>query len=195
VAQINSRAFDKSNPIGLEKLTPYRYHFSTGESKLNIRIRFRTMSLMLVILVFTAASTRSHADTGSCGGATTSLPFTDVIGSVFFCSIAEAYFSGLTNGTSPTTYSPSANVTRDQMAACVTRGMDQSLKRGSRRAALKQFWTPTSEIGLRLTTVGASPRIVESDGADLWVANHTDGTVSRVRASDGRLLETWTGFV
>ena len=79
------------------------------------------------------------------------------------------------------------------MAAFVTRTMDQSLKRGSRRAALKQFWTPTSADGLGLTTVGSQPTLVESDGADLWVANSGSATVSRVRASDGKLLETWTG--
>jgi len=62
------------------------------------------------------------------------LPFTDVMGSPFFCQIAEAFFSGLTNGTSATTFSPSQNVTREQMAAFTTRTMDQSLKRGSRRA-------------------------------------------------------------
>jgi hypothetical protein len=44
-----------------------------------------------------------------------------------------------------------------------------------------------------LTTVGSDPFLVESDGADLWVANYTSGTVSRVRASDGKLQETWTG--
>jgi S-layer family protein len=149
--------------------------------------------MLVVLITLSTASSRLQADTGSCGGATTTLPFTDVAGSPFFCVIAEAFFSGLTNGTSPTTYSPANNVTRDQMAAFVTRGMDQSLKRGSKRAPLKQFWTPTSEIGLRLTAVGAGPRVVESDGADLWVANNTGATVSRVRASDGKLLEAWTG--
>src|SRR6185369_784023 len=44
-----------------------------------------------------------------------------------------------------------------------------------------------------MTTVGAGPRLVKSDGEDLWVANSTDNTVSRVHASDGRLLGTWTG--
>jgi hypothetical protein len=113
--------------------------------------------------------------------------------SPFFCQIAEAFFSGLTSGTSATTYSPSANVTREQMAAFITRTMDQSLKRGSRRAALDQYWTPTSPDRLALTTVGSVPQSVKSDGADLWVANFTSNTVSRVRASDGKLLETWTG--
>jgi hypothetical protein len=143
--------------------------------------------------IIIAASLRLQADTGMCGGASTTLPFTDVpSGNIFFCSIAEAYFSALTNGTSATTYNPSDPVPREQMAAFVTRTMDQSLTRGSRRAALKQFWTPTSTDGLGLTTVGSFPVLVESDGADLWVANN-GGTVSRVRASDGKLLETWTG--
>jgi hypothetical protein len=113
--------------------------------------------------------------------------------SVFFCSIAEAFFSGLTNGTTATTYSPHDPVPREEMAAFVTRTMDQSLQRGSRRAALRQFWTPTfSADGLGLTNVGTNPVLVESDGADLWVANITSATVSHVRGSDGNLLETWT---
>ena len=156
----------------------------------------RATLLISLMTSVTVLSTRSRADTETCGTATTTLPFTDVMGNPFFCQIAEAFFSGLANGTSATTYSPAANVTREQMAAFITRTMDQSLKRGSRRAALKQFWTPTSGEDLRLTTVGIGPQSVESDGADLWVTNITGaggGTVSRVRASDGKLLETWTG--
>jgi len=79
------------------------------------------------------------------------------------------------------------------MAAFVTRTMDQSLSRGSRRAALKQFWTPASADDLGLTALGSAPQLVESDGTDLWVSDDFNGTVSRVRASDGKLLETWTG--
>ena len=63
----------------------------------------------------------------------------------------------------------------------------------SRRAVLRQFWTPQNATVLGLTTVGTNPRGVESDGADLWVANQTSNTVSRVRGSDGKLLDTWTG--
>jgi hypothetical protein len=157
------------------------------------RVYYRTMALVGLMMVITAASLRLQADTGTCGGVSTTVPFTDVMSSPFFCQIAEAFFSGLSNGTSATTYSPSDNVPREQMAAFVTRTMDQSLKRGSRRASLKQFWTPTSADGFGLTGVGSGPLLVESDGADLWVANFTSATVSRVRASDGKLLETWTG--
>jgi sugar lactone lactonase YvrE len=134
------------------------------------------------------------ADTGTCGGASITLPFTDVPSSnIFFCAIAEAYFSGLTNGTSATTYSPANNVPREQMAAFVTRTLDQSLKRGSLKGALDQWamWSTVPSSGR--VAVGGQPQGVKSDGADLWVANLSSNTVSRVRASDGRLLETWTG--
>jgi hypothetical protein len=152
------------------------------------------MALVVMMVAIIAASTRLHADTGTCGGQMITLPFTDVAaGNIFFCSIAEAYFSGLTNGTSPTTYGPAANVPREQMAAFITRTMDQSVKRSSRRAALDQFWTTQGADNLGLTNVGTFPSAISSDRADLWVANNSSGTVSRVRASDGRLLDTWTG--
>src|SRR5882724_6152937 len=154
-----------------------------------MRIKHQSVvAVVVMIVVLTAASTYLRADTGTCGGVSITLPFTDVPNTnIFFCSIAEAYFSGLTNGTTATTYSPDDPVPREQMAAFVTRTMDQSLKRGSRRAALKQWWTPTSADDLALTTVGSLPQFVESDGADLWVANNGNDLVSRVRASDGKL--------
>src|SRR5499427_10042283 len=95
--------------------------------------------LCLTIVVIMMASKQMPADTGTCGGAMTTLPFTDVMGNIFFCQIAEAYFSGLTNGTTPSTYSPDDFVRRDQMAAFVTRTQDSALRRVSRRAALGQW--------------------------------------------------------
>ncbi len=145
--------------------------------KFNRSIAVRFVLLISLMASLTVLSSRMKADTGSCGGVTLAVPFTDVMASGFFCQIASAYFSGLTNGTSATTYSPGNNVTREQMAAFITRTMDQSLKRGSRRAALDQFWTPANENDIGLTTVGSVPRLVKSDGADLWVANSGSGTV------------------
>ncbi len=160
---------------------------------MNTSIRNRAMILVAAMVIITAASTYMRADTGTCGGASITLPFTDVSsGNVFFCSIAEAYFSALTNGTSPTTYNPGDPVPREQMATFVTRTMDQSVKRASSRAALDQFWTNQGSNNLALTTVGTGPRLVKSDGADLWVTNFSGATVSRVRASDGKKLEDWT---
>jgi hypothetical protein len=161
---------------------------------MKIRIRNRAIGLIAAMVVLVAASTQLNADTGICGGGSITLPFTDVSSSnVFFCSIAEAYLSGLSNGTTMTTYQPSANVPREQMAAFVSRAMDQSVKRAGKRAALDQFWTNQGGNGLALTEVGIDPLLVKSDGADLWVADHGTSTVSRVRASDGKLLETCTG--
>jgi hypothetical protein len=171
-----------------------RILFLSRRQGMNLRIRNRAVLLIAAMIVITAASTQSQADqTGTCGGQSTTIPFDDVLpANIFFCSIAEAFYSGLTNGTTATTYSPSANVPREQMAAFITRTMDQSLKRGSNRAALNQYWTTQGANNLALTTVGGNPELVQSDGADVWVANGSS-TVSRVRASDGKLLETWTG--
>jgi hypothetical protein len=160
------------------------------------RIMLRAAMLFALIALITLASTRLRADTGSCGGVAVSLPFTDVAGNPFFCQIATAYFTGLTSGTSATTYSPGDFVTREQMAAFTSRTLDQALERGSRRAALKQFWTPKSGQDLSYTLVGNGGGVipgfsVESDGEDVWVSDYVTGTVSRVHASDGRLLGIW----
>lgn len=159
------------------------------------RIPVRAAILLALLVIVTAASARLQASqTGTCGTQLISIPFDDVAaGNIFFCSIAEAFFSGLTNGTSSSTYSPGDVVPREQMAAFISRTMDQSVKRSSPRAALNQYWTTQGANSLALTTVGDAPYLVQSDGADLWVANGLANTVSRVRASDGKLIETWTG--
>lgn len=162
--------------------------------KINRRGLSRASAILFLIVGLATISVRLKADTGTCGGQMITLPFGDVAaGNVFFCSIAEAYFSALTNGTAPGAYSPGANVPREQMAAFITRTMDQSLRRGSNRAALNQYWTTQGANNLALTTIGSLPRLVQSDGADVWVANSGTNSVSRVRASDGKMLETWTG--
>src|SRR5687768_2708849 len=161
--------------------------------QLNRSIVVRVVVLISLMASLTVLSSRLQADTGNCGGATTTLPFTDVMGNAFFCQIAAAYFSGLTNGTTATTYSPTQAVTREQMAAFTTRTLDQSLKRGSQRAVAKKWWTPQDANGFMLTTVGDIPQLVEFDGTDLWVANFSSGNVMRIRPSDGKLLDTWTG--
>jgi hypothetical protein len=152
-------------------------------------------ALVLTITTLVLVSTRLPADTGTCGGAMVTLPFTDVSGNIFFCQIAEAYFSGLTLGTTPTTYSPDDFVRRDQMAAFVTRTQDGVLRRASRRAALSQ-WAFPHQLPMTAKTpigIGSRPQGVRSDGADLWVAGFGNHTVTRVRASDGLVLGTWTG--
>src|SRR5688572_32283505 len=132
--------------------------------QLNRSIMLRVVVLISLMASLTILSSKMQADTGSCGGVTVTLPFTDVQGNFFFCAIAQAYFSGLTNGTTPTTYSPTDDVTREQMAAFITRTMDQSLKRGSRRALAKKWFTPLDANSLTLTNIGNAPDQVEFDG-------------------------------
>jgi hypothetical protein len=157
--------------------------------------KHRALLLVAAAFTLTIGSRLLSADTGSCGGQSITLPFTDVPSSnIFFCAIAQAYFTGLTNGTSATTYAPTQPVSREQMAAFIARTQDSALKRGNRRAAMQQWWTPTSAGALRPVDLGTGniPIDITCDGANLWIAN-TNATVSRVRASDGKLLQTWTG--
>ncbi len=149
-------------------------------------------STIVLILGLTLASARLRADTGTCGGANIALPLADVAGNPFFCQIAASYFSGLMN-TYGDQFNPEAAVSRDFMATFITRTLDQSLKRGSRRAAFNKFWTPTLLHNGQQIAVGNGPIDVVYDGGAVWVANTSDGTVSRVRASDGKVFETYTG--
>jgi hypothetical protein len=161
--------------------------------KIKPSVTLRIVVLITLMMTLSVLSSRMKADTGTCGGVTVTLPFNDVMASPFFCQIAGAYFSGLTAGTSATTYSPATAVTREQMAAFITRTMDQSLKRGSKRAVTKKWWTPQTTNSLTLTNVGDNPQLVEFDGTDLWVAHYLSGNVMRIRPSDGKVLDTWTG--
>jgi DNA-binding beta-propeller fold protein YncE len=155
---------------------------------------YRVAALITLIAALTTLSAQLRADTGSCGGASLTLPFTDVPSSnIFFCSIASAYFTGLTAGTSATTYSPAADVTREQMAAFITRTQDSALKRGSRRAAAGQWFTPQHAGVLNTTPLGSDPALNCFDGEDIWAANFSSNNITRVHASDGRVLGTWTG--
>ena len=132
-----------------------------------------------------------------CGGVlsagTVCGPFLDTPNDPFCPFILEVFTLQITTGTSSTTYDPTANVSRTQMAAFLARTVDTTLKHGSRRTAINQLWLPKNASVLGITTVGSGPTLVQSDGQDLWVANNDSNTVSRVRASDGRVQETWTG--
>jgi hypothetical protein len=137
------------------------------------RLIYRAITLFMAMAILVTMSTQMRAATGSCGGANINVPFEDIQGNPFFCLIAEAYFSGLTAGTSATTYSPGQPVTREQMAAFITRTLDQSLKRGSRRGALDQWWTAKDDTGARKRAdlEGDFLNYVKSDGKDLWVVS------------------------
>jgi hypothetical protein len=105
--------------------------------KLNRSIFVRAVVLIALMTSLTVLASRMKADTGSCGGVSVTLPFTDVASSGLFCQIAAAYFSGLTNGATATTYSPTQTVTREQMATFTTRTLDQSLAANALHTVIK----------------------------------------------------------
>jgi hypothetical protein len=126
-----------------------------------------------------------------CGGVTYPFPYTDVsgVGAPFCPGIMEAYVTGVTKGTTPTTFSPNDNVSRLQMTTFLQRSLDQGLTRASRRTVLKQLWkSPATAFGA--VTTGLSI-FCAADGDNIWVANQ--GTVDQVQASTGKVVNTWTG--
>jgi S-layer homology domain len=150
--------------------------------KMPARLRPLLALPLFVTAVLAGGAVRRVQD--ACG------PFTDVTPQ--FCPyVLEAFYTGITAGTSPTTFSPDIPITRGQSAVFTTKALNQALSRGSRRAALGQWWTPQNAGVLGFTTVGQMPIGCAADGADVWVANSALGSVSRVRASDGRVLEEW----
>ena len=130
----------------------------------------------------------SGASLGACG------PFTDVAADAFCPFVLEIFDLGITTGTTPATYDPASPVTRLQMAAFLSRSVDRILQRGSRRAVVKKYWSPTTALAIGITTLADQPLALRSDGTDVWIAG-SSGRVTRVRASDGRILQTWTGAV
>src|SRR5215813_10072319 len=69
-------------------------------------------------------------------------PFTDFTDANFCPFVLEIFYLGITTGVTPTTYDPAGNVTRLQMAAFLSRTVDRTIQRSSRRAAVAKYWTP-----------------------------------------------------
>jgi YVTN family beta-propeller protein len=130
-----------------------------------------------------------------CGGATYPFPYTDVsgVGTAFCPGIMEAYVTGVSKGTTPTTFSPNNTVTRVQMTTFLQRSLDQGLARTSRRAALNRWWTPQSTNMIQSIAVPGGPFACAGDGEHIWASTQSGNEVVEVQASTGALLGTWTG--
>jgi hypothetical protein len=128
-----------------------------------------------------------------CGGVSYPFPYTDVstFGAAFCPGIMEAYVTGVSKGTAPTTFSPTETVTRVQMTTFLQRSLDQGLTRTNRRAALRRWWTPQNPNAMQtIATPYGGQRACDADGADIWVA--TGPAVVQVQANIGKVLGTWT---
>ncbi len=128
-----------------------------------------------------------------CGGTTYPFPYTDVasVGFPFCPGIMEAYVTGISKGTSPTTFSPDENVSRLQMTTFLQRSVDLGLTRTSWRAAAEQWWLPQNSTGLLIVYPGVAPVLCKPDRDSIWVA--AGDTVVRFDANTGASLGAWTG--
>jgi hypothetical protein len=129
-----------------------------------------------------------------CGGVDYPFPYTDVasIGAAFCPGIMEAYVTGVSKGTTPTTFSPNETVTRVQMTTFLQRSLDQGLSRTNRRSALRHWWTPQNPNAMQTIAIGSEAQSCDADGADIWLTTAA-GTVVEVQANTGKVLGTWTG--
>ena len=130
-----------------------------------------------------------------CGGAAYPFPYTDVsgVGAAFCPGIMDAYVTGVSKGTTATTFSPEETVTRVQTTTFLQRSLDQGLTRGNRRAALQLWWTPQNQYGMQTITIPPVPNFCAADGEYIWVTTDTGNSVGQVQASTGKVLGTWTG--
>jgi hypothetical protein len=149
--------------------------------------------LRLLVVLFAAFGSSGTALATQCGTGTYPFPFTDVAGvSDAFCTgIMEAYVLGVTKGTTASTFSPNDNVPRMQMTTFLQRSIDQGLRRGNRRAALGQWWTPRTVTAMQAIPMGALPLRCAADGEAIWAV--VSNSVVKVEASTGKVLGTWTG--
>jgi YVTN family beta-propeller protein len=108
----------------------------------------------------------------------------------------EAYVTGVSKGTTPTTFSPNETVTRVQMTTFLQRSLDQGLTRANRRAALNRWRTSKNTPALQTVGVGSGqfPQQCDADGENIWVSAG-NGNVTEVQASTGKVSGTWTGAI
>src|SRR5580693_6469984 len=87
---------------------------------------------LLAALILAIASTTAFASE-PCGTGNYPFPYTDVasVTDPFCPGIMEAYVTGVSKGTSPTTFSPDDPVIRLQMTTFLQRALDQALVRTS----------------------------------------------------------------
>ncbi|HKF44357.1 MAG TPA: hypothetical protein VKG01_14745, partial [Thermoanaerobaculia bacterium] len=112
----------------------------------------RLLVFILTVPAYALLAGSGGALLAACG------PFADTASDAFCPLILEIFYLGITTGVTASTYDPSANVTRTQMAAFLARSVDTTLKRAGHRAVMNQLWTPQNESVLGLTSVGSFPR-------------------------------------
>jgi hypothetical protein len=110
-----------------------RHHGRHGSGDRNERcIRLSGLRGWALALGFGIAGVMSIAPTQAqelCGGVEYPFPYTDVsgVGAAFCPGIMERCDTGVSRGTTPSTFSPNETVTRVQMTTFLQRSIDQSV--------------------------------------------------------------------
>jgi hypothetical protein len=164
---------------------------------LNVYHACRCVCIVLFLVVsvpFTLQPATAQAQE-LCGGQNYPFPYTDVsgVGAAFCPGIMEAYVTGVSKGTTPTTFSPTETVTRVQMTTFLQRSLDQGLARTNRRAALNQWWTTQSTNVMQAITLANTAFGCAGDGEYIWASTQTGDEMVEVQASTGAVVGTWTG--
>jgi DNA-binding beta-propeller fold protein YncE len=157
---------------------------------------FGVQGLLYGAVLGVAIGSSSAFASEPCGTGTYPFPYTDVssVGDAFCPGIMEAYVTGVSKGTTPTTFSPNETVTRVQMTTFLQRSLDQGLTRASRRAALNQWSVPQTTNAMQTVPLPGNATFCATDGANIWVST-IGGEVAQVQANTGAVLGTWTGAV
>ncbi len=154
----------------------------------------RAAAVLLGVALSVALGSSAACASEPCGTGTYPFPYTDVasVTDPFCPGIMEAYVTGVSKGTTPTTFSPNDTVTRVQMTTFLQRSLDQGLTRASRRAALNQWWNPQSNTVMQAVALGPSvPSACAADGENIWTAAGND--VVEIQGNTGAIAGTWTG--
>jgi hypothetical protein len=147
----------------------------------------RRIAILLLLTGVSLLGGGAGALLGTCG------PFTDVAADSFCPFVLEVFTMGITTGTTPTTYEPGAKVTRVQMGTFLTRSVDSLARRNALQTAYAHFWSAQAG-SFRETNVGDSPVYCRSNGRHVAVSNLNGNSVTVLKASDGKVLETLTGI-
>jgi hypothetical protein len=100
-------------------------------------------------------------------------------GGTAFCGYIEHFsYLGITAGcqVSPPLYCPDSDVTRGQMAVLITKALD-SIRNPMQIALLR--WYEAIQNGTTFP-VGTWPFGIAFDGANIWVANNSNNSVSKL---------------
>jgi YVTN family beta-propeller protein len=141
------------------------------------------------------AAANGAAASEPCGTGTYPFPYTDVasVTDPFCPGIMEAYVTGVSKGTTPTTFSPDDPVIRLQMTTFLQRSLDTGLARASRRAGLNQWWVPQNAAVMQTVNLSGSAEYCVADGENIWTTLEDSGGVAELEASTGKILNQWTG--